>query len=49
LLALAFEFAIDIKQAQPMASFLDFSSANLDLHHKILLSDRFPIASFASM
>src|SRR6266540_961611 len=34
-------FAIDIKQAQPIASFLGFSSANLDLHHKVLLAERF--------
>jgi hypothetical protein len=36
-----FELAVDVKQAQPIATFLRFSSTDLYFHHKILLSDGF--------
>ncbi len=36
-----FELAVDVEQAQPIASFLRFSAADLDFHHEILLPDRF--------
>jgi hypothetical protein len=32
LLALLFEFAIDVKQAQPVTAFLRFSPAGFDFH-----------------